>query len=308
MTPAALMLLVIVTVFASDNGSPVGGWGAGGSNHPLKGGKGSSWEGGLRTFAVVAGGWLPARQRGKIVHGLSHIVDLYATFCSLASGVMGSPKADTCLANSGIAAPDSLDLSEWWAGRAHGSPRYEILHEHSPGIAVLRRGDFKLIAQPTKQAHWFGEFSPHFNSSLLEATAIHDAWLDKSLAVLRAQRAAGNLSKREHFLQRVRLMRSPSPMKPVSRYLGALLEREECSFKQPCLYNIAEDPEERHDLAKQLPQKAAALKARAAEIDRAEQPGYSESTWGLDLKAPKNKTRYCAAAAASHGFLVPWRS
>ena len=38
--------------FASDNGSPVTGWGAGGSNHPLRGGKGEYWEGGVPTLGL----------------------------------------------------------------------------------------------------------------------------------------------------------------------------------------------------------------------------------------------------------------
>ena len=31
-------------VFATDNGSPVCGWGAAGSNHPLRGSKATDWE------------------------------------------------------------------------------------------------------------------------------------------------------------------------------------------------------------------------------------------------------------------------
>lgn len=42
-------------IWASDNGTPVD---VGGSNWPLKGGKGSNWEGGVRTPAFVNGGLL----------------------------------------------------------------------------------------------------------------------------------------------------------------------------------------------------------------------------------------------------------
>lgn len=72
-------------VFASDNGSPVAGWGAAGSNAPLRGGKATDWEGGVRTPAFVSGGWLPRHQRGVRLSGLIHIADLYATFCAVAA-------------------------------------------------------------------------------------------------------------------------------------------------------------------------------------------------------------------------------
>jgi arylsulfatase A-like enzyme len=59
-------------VWTTDNGSPVN---AGGSNHPLRGGKGSNWEGGTRVPAFVNGGFLPDVQRGKTHAGLIHIAD-----------------------------------------------------------------------------------------------------------------------------------------------------------------------------------------------------------------------------------------
>ena len=68
-------------VWMTDNGSPVQ---VGGSNYPLRGGKGSNWEGGVRVPAIVGGGFLPASQRNKITNGVAHIVDWYTTLVSLA--------------------------------------------------------------------------------------------------------------------------------------------------------------------------------------------------------------------------------
>jgi len=79
-------------VWTNDNGSPVQ---VGGSNHPLRGGKGSNWEGGTRVPAFVNGGLLPAAQRGKSQDGLLHIADWHATFAELAGidPTAGEPRA-----------------------------------------------------------------------------------------------------------------------------------------------------------------------------------------------------------------------
>ena len=59
-------------VQSSDNGGPIYK-GAGANNHPLKGGKVSDWEGGVRVNAWVAGGILPESARGTKVDGYMHI-------------------------------------------------------------------------------------------------------------------------------------------------------------------------------------------------------------------------------------------
>lgn len=66
-------------VFASDNGGV-----ANGNSHPLRGGKATNWEGGLRSASFVAGGLVPARLRGSTNSVNFHIVDWYATFSFLA--------------------------------------------------------------------------------------------------------------------------------------------------------------------------------------------------------------------------------
>lgn len=48
-----------------------------GSNAPLRGGKGSNWEGGVRVPGFVAGGVVPPAMRGKTLDGLVHICDWF---------------------------------------------------------------------------------------------------------------------------------------------------------------------------------------------------------------------------------------
>ena len=108
-------------VWTTDNGSPVTG---GGSNHPLKGGKGSNWEGGCRVPTFVTGGILPAQQRGKIHNGLIAISDWHATILTLA-GV--APSAGEPAAPSPL---DAVDAWPWISGVSDSSSRHELIYDH----------------------------------------------------------------------------------------------------------------------------------------------------------------------------------
>ena len=61
--------------------------GAGGNNWPLRGGKHSAWEGGVRVNGLVAGGALPLAMQGTTITGLVGIEDWYRTFCKLYCGI-----------------------------------------------------------------------------------------------------------------------------------------------------------------------------------------------------------------------------
>merc|ERR1711964_288381 len=71
-------------VFSSDNGGPVTSAPGSASNFPLRGGKYSGWEGGIRAVAFISGGFLPISLRGKNITSPIHIADWYATFANLA--------------------------------------------------------------------------------------------------------------------------------------------------------------------------------------------------------------------------------
>ncbi len=70
----------LLFVVSGDNGSPFGS----ANNFPLKGGKFSDWQGGVRVNAFVSGGYLPQKMRGQKTEGYIHIADWYSTFCALA--------------------------------------------------------------------------------------------------------------------------------------------------------------------------------------------------------------------------------
>ena len=78
-----------IFIVSSDNGAAYDM----GSNYPLKGGKMSFFEGGVRSLAFATGGLIPESMRGKSTDGFIHIADWYTTFCNLA-GVDPSDSGD----------------------------------------------------------------------------------------------------------------------------------------------------------------------------------------------------------------------
>lgn len=138
----------------------------GGSNYPLRGGKGSNWEGGIRTPAVVSGGLLPAARRGTtLTDGFVHIGDLYATFLSLA----GLPADDP--SPTAPVSVEAVDAWPWLSGANATPPRATLVLEHNAytvnttgRYGAMLAGDYKLLVGPKggeAQADWYGWFSPN---------------------------------------------------------------------------------------------------------------------------------------------------
>ena len=87
----------------------VGGFqGTGGTAYPYRGAKFNVWEGGTRTPAILAGGYLPASCHGKESHAFMHVSDWMATLAAVA----GVPANALARANASGPKPlDSHDLS-----------------------------------------------------------------------------------------------------------------------------------------------------------------------------------------------------
>jgi arylsulfatase I/J len=110
-------------VFSSDNGGPIYfGGGSGANNYPLRGGKASNWQGGIRVNSWVSGGALPVAMHGKKLEGLTCVWDIYATFAHLA----GADPTDHSAAAAGLPAVDSMNLWGYISGAQKTSPRQQI--------------------------------------------------------------------------------------------------------------------------------------------------------------------------------------
>lgn len=175
--------------FCSDNG----GIPRLGSNGPLRSGKGTLYEGGVRVPAIaVWPGVLPA---GKVVDEPLHIVDIYPTLVRLAGGRLDQQEKP-------------LDGKDAWPTIAAGrpTPHEFILHNVSPFHGAIRMGDWKLVhnghvranaTEPSPREAWelFNiRQDPAEEHDLSEQRSEILERLQNRLAALTAQAAAPNIA------------------------------------------------------------------------------------------------------------------
>mmetsp|Transcript_43826 Transcript_43826/g.103630 ORF Transcript_43826/g.103630 Transcript_43826/m.103630 type:complete len:536 (+) Transcript_43826:74-1681(+) len=138
-------------VFFSDNGGPLYAT-TGANNYPLRGGKWSDFEGGLRVNAFASGGLIPASLAGTKYEGLISIADWYSTFAALA----GVDSHDAEAASVGLPAVDGVNVWPHLTGAANASARQEI---HLSTQALLQ-GKYKIIVGMEWFNLWPGEYYP----------------------------------------------------------------------------------------------------------------------------------------------------
>jgi arylsulfatase A-like enzyme len=162
-------------------------------NKPLRNGKGSLYEGGVRVAACAAwSGQIPA---GSSVKQPIHIVDMFPTLLKLAGATVPDVKP--------------IDGKDAWATMAKGAPtpHDQILHNATPRNGAIRVGDFKLI--------------------------------------LNGEKADGDLADRD--------LGEGEAGEPADGVAGK---------PQVELFNIAEDPTEKNNLAAKQPEKVKELRKR----------------------------------------------
>lgn len=151
-------------VVASDNGGSLTQTMS--SNFPLRGGKYSWLEGGIRTTAWVTGGVLPPSMRGTNLSSAYPIAmcDWYSTFLALASAAgSGSTNATGVALRSTegtLPLPEVDGIDQWpvLSGTSITPLRKEIF----VGSGVLIQGNYKLIATKNDhpEARWSGPMYP----------------------------------------------------------------------------------------------------------------------------------------------------
>ena len=120
-----------LVLFTSDNGSRGDN---GGSNGPLRGRKGTTWEGGLRVPCVMS--WPGVIAPGGQCDGLTSSIDLLPTLAKLA----GTRAPDDRII-------DGVDLQPLLASPSGRSPRETFAYYHESRLEAIRDGRWKLFVR-----------------------------------------------------------------------------------------------------------------------------------------------------------------
>ena len=145
-----------LVLFTSDNGPWLPFGAHGGSAGPLKEGKGTTWEGGVRTPAIF---WWPGTIRPGVVTGIGSGLDLLATAAALAGAKV---PADRTL--------DSVDLTPALKGTGP-SPRNELYYYWDSELRAVRSGKYKAHFV-TSGAYGLGEARTEHDPPLLFDLAV----------------------------------------------------------------------------------------------------------------------------------------
>jgi uncharacterized sulfatase len=116
-----------LVLFTSDNGPWLPFRDHGGSAGPLRQGKGTTWEGGVRTPAIF---WWPGTVRPAVVTGMGSGLDLLAIAASLSGARLPSDRTI-----------DSIDLTP--ALKGGDSPREDLFYYWDSELRAVRKGRFK---------------------------------------------------------------------------------------------------------------------------------------------------------------------
>lgn len=116
-------------IFTSDNGPWLVFNKQGGSSGLLFGGKGTSYEGGVRVPTVI---WGPGNVKSGVISKMGSTLDLLPTIITLAGAKMPQDRVY-----------DGFDLGPVLRGE-NATPRKEMFYYHGDRLFAVRKGDFKL--------------------------------------------------------------------------------------------------------------------------------------------------------------------
>ena len=117
-----------LVIFTSDNGPWLPFQTHGGSAGPLRDGKGTTWEGGMRVPAIF---WWPGTVRPGVVFDMGSNMDIFVTATKLAGGDVPTDRVI-----------DGVDLRGPLRGTAR-SPRHILFYYWDNELRAIRKDDFK---------------------------------------------------------------------------------------------------------------------------------------------------------------------
>jgi arylsulfatase A len=140
-----------LVLFTSDNGPWLPFRDHGGSAGPLRDGKGTTWEGGVRTPAIF---WWPGTIQPAVVTGIASGLDLFATAAGLSGTTLPSDRV-----------LDSVDLTPTLR-RSAPSPRQVLFYYWDSELRAVRKGRYKAHFI-TSSAYGLGQPRTTHNPPLL---------------------------------------------------------------------------------------------------------------------------------------------
>ncbi len=117
-----------LVIFTSDNGPWLPFGAHGGSAGPLRDGKGTTWEGGVRAPAIF---WWPGRVRPAVVTDLASAMDIFATAAQLAGATLPPDRPI-----------DGVDLAPRLTGTGASPRRLNYFYWDSE-LRAIRKGEYK---------------------------------------------------------------------------------------------------------------------------------------------------------------------
>ena len=208
-----------LVVFHSDNGGEIMAQLCGGNNWPLRGGKFSNFEGGIRVNGFITGGFLPPERRGKRVDALMSIADFYATYAYLA----GVPDEEVVDARAASAHLPPLDSMNCWGALVGESPTCREELPIGDTSSIKPNGDGNTLVGGLLTADGYKILVGAANKQYLVGQNVLTAplWPNTTLP----------------------------PLTPE-------LHPRRCdrTIAQGCLFNVREDPQENDNLATRMPQ------------------------------------------------------
>jgi arylsulfatase A-like enzyme len=119
-----------LVVFASDNGPWLNFGNHAGSAGPLREGKGSEWEGGVRVPCIMR--WPGRIKAGSVCSEPAATMDILPTFAAIAGAPLPEKKID------------GFNLLPLLSGETRVSPRQELLYYYGTEFQAVRQGKWKL--------------------------------------------------------------------------------------------------------------------------------------------------------------------
>lgn len=221
-----------IIMFYSDNGGPTSGiHSTRASNYPLRGQKGTAWEGGCRVVACIYSPLIENPQR--VSNDFMHVIDLLPTLASIAN----------------ISIDKSIDGVNQWSTISRGSlsSRSEILYniESVLNYSAIMSSGWKMMSGPGGKSYdqWMGNSGAEYVNVSFKSylKTVIDSESAQSLPLLTPKV--------------VKKMRSEATIKCNSNQ--TLIKCD--SSIAPCLFNIIDDPCEFVNLAEKNPMKLHSL-------------------------------------------------